>query len=113
MQTLRSQPHGMNRYLPVFAGLLAWLVSAALVTLLLYYADAKSALEGLARDGLTVMSGGFGLCGIPENLIQAIVDSSVQQMQAYAEALSVIFPKRHIEAALLYTANGKFFTVDS
>jgi ATP-dependent helicase/nuclease subunit A len=35
------------------------------------------------------------------------------QMQAYAEALSVIFPKRHIEAALLYTANGKFFTVDS
>jgi ATP-dependent helicase/nuclease subunit A len=35
------------------------------------------------------------------------------QMQAYAEALSVIFPKRNIEAALLYTANGKFFTVDS
>jgi len=33
------------------------------------------------------------------------------QMQAYSEALSVIFPKRHIEAALLYTANGKFFTV--
>jgi ATP-dependent helicase/nuclease subunit A len=35
------------------------------------------------------------------------------QMQAYAEALSVIFPERHIEAGLLYTANGKFFTVDS
>jgi ATP-dependent helicase/nuclease subunit A len=35
------------------------------------------------------------------------------QMEAYAEALSVIFPKRHIEAALLYTANGKFFTVGS
>ena len=35
------------------------------------------------------------------------------QMQAYSDALSVIFPKRHIEAALLYTANGKFFTVGS
>jgi ATP-dependent helicase/nuclease subunit A len=35
------------------------------------------------------------------------------QMQAYAEALSVIFPDRDIEAALLYTANGRFFTVES
>ena len=48
MQTLRSQPRGMNRYLPVFAGLLAWLVCAALVTLLLYYADAKARLEAVA-----------------------------------------------------------------
>jgi diguanylate cyclase (GGDEF)-like protein len=39
----------MNRYLPVFAGLLAWLVSAALVTLLLYYADAKARLEAVAN----------------------------------------------------------------
>ena len=33
------------------------------------FADARSALEGVVRDGMTVMSGGFGLCGIPENLI--------------------------------------------
>jgi diguanylate cyclase len=39
----------MNRYLPVLAGLLAWLVCAALVTLLLYYADAKARLEAGAR----------------------------------------------------------------
>jgi len=39
----------MNRYLPVFAGALAWLVSAALVALLLYYADAKARLEATAR----------------------------------------------------------------
>jgi diguanylate cyclase (GGDEF)-like protein len=39
----------MNRYLPVLAGLLAWLVSAALVTLLLYYADAKARLEAAAN----------------------------------------------------------------
>jgi 3-oxoacid CoA-transferase subunit A len=42
------------------------------------YADAKSALEGLTKNGMTVMSGGFGLCGIPENLIIALRDSGVQ-----------------------------------
>jgi len=35
------------------------------------------------------------------------------QMQAYSQALAVIFPKRDIEAALLYTANAQFFTVGS
>jgi 3-oxoacid CoA-transferase subunit A len=29
------------------------------------YPDAKSALAGLLRDGMTIMAGGFGLCGIP------------------------------------------------
>ena len=33
---------------------------------------AAEALDGLLRDGLTIMAGGFGLCGIPENLIAAI-----------------------------------------
>ena len=42
------------------------------------YVDAKSALEGLTFDGMTVMSGGFGLCGIPENLIAALRDTGVQ-----------------------------------
>jgi 3-oxoacid CoA-transferase subunit A len=42
------------------------------------YPDAKAALEGLTFDGMTVMSGGFGLCGIPENLIIALRDSGVQ-----------------------------------
>ncbi len=42
------------------------------------YPDAKSALEGLTSDGMTVMSGGFGLCGIPENLIIALRDSGVK-----------------------------------
>jgi len=41
-------------------------------------ADAKSALEGLTFNGMSVMSGGFGLCGIPENLIIALRDSGVQ-----------------------------------
>ena len=40
------------------------------------YADAHAALAGLTFDGMTVMSGGFGLCGIPENLILALRDSN-------------------------------------
>ncbi|MES1198616.1 MAG: CoA transferase subunit A [Pseudomonadota bacterium] len=42
------------------------------------YPDAKAALEGLTFDGMTVMSGGFGICGIPENLIIALRDTGVK-----------------------------------
>ena len=42
------------------------------------YADAASALKGLTFDGMTVMSGGFGLCGIPEHLIAALRDSGAK-----------------------------------
>jgi 3-oxoacid CoA-transferase subunit A len=44
------------------------------------YADAAAALEGLLFDGMTIMSGGFGLCGIPENLILAVRDSGVKNL---------------------------------
>jgi 3-oxoacid CoA-transferase subunit A len=36
------------------------------------YADAQAALDGLLFDGMTIMAGGFGLCGIPENLIAEV-----------------------------------------
>jgi 3-oxoacid CoA-transferase len=42
--------------------------------------DAESALRGLLKDGITIAAGGFGLCGIPENLIQALVDSGVKDL---------------------------------
>ena len=42
--------------------------------------DAASALAGVVRDGITVMSGGFGLCGIPENLILALRDSGAKNL---------------------------------
>ena len=42
------------------------------------FPDAAAALEGLTFDGMTVMSGGFGLCGIPENLIAALRDSGAK-----------------------------------
>jgi 3-oxoacid CoA-transferase subunit A len=44
------------------------------------YPDAKVALSGLLRDGMTIMSGGFGLCGIPSALIEAIRDSGVKDL---------------------------------
>src|ERR687898_1930493 len=44
------------------------------------YPDAETALAGLLKDGMTIMAGGFGLCGIPETLIQAIRDSGVKNL---------------------------------
>jgi 3-oxoacid CoA-transferase subunit A len=42
--------------------------------------SAAEALEGLLFDGMTIMSGGFGLCGIPENLILAIREAGVKDL---------------------------------
>ncbi len=41
---------------------------------------AREALEGVLFDGMTIMAGGFGLCGIPENLIAAIHDAGVKDL---------------------------------
>ena len=42
--------------------------------------DATDALAGLLKDGMTIMAGGFGLCGIPENLIAAIREAGVKDL---------------------------------
>ena len=42
------------------------------------YPDAAAALAGLLHDGMMIMAGGFGLCGIPEKLIQAVRDAGVK-----------------------------------
>lgn len=44
------------------------------------YADAATVLDGLLFDGMTIAAGGFGLCGIPERLIDAIVASGVKNL---------------------------------
>ena len=44
------------------------------------YKEPKEALEGILFDGMIVMSGGFGLCGLPENLILALRDSGVRNL---------------------------------
>jgi 3-oxoacid CoA-transferase subunit A len=44
------------------------------------YPNAEAALEGLLFDGMTIAAGGFGLCGIPERLIDALVASGVRDL---------------------------------
>ena len=44
------------------------------------YADAQQALAGVVRDRMTIMCGGFGLCGIPENLILALSATGVRNL---------------------------------
>src|SRR6201995_1532941 len=42
--------------------------------------DARAAMDGFLFDGITIMAGGFGLCGIPENLIAAIRETGVKDL---------------------------------
>ncbi len=44
------------------------------------YNNAEEALRGILSDGLSIMAGGFGLCGIPENSIKAIYESGVKNL---------------------------------
>jgi len=53
------------------------------------FSDAKSALEGVVRDGQTIAVGGFGLCGIPEALIAALRDSGAKGLTAISNNAGV------------------------
>jgi len=53
------------------------------------YTDAAAALEGILFDGMTIMAGGFGLCGIPENLIAALRDSATKDITAISNNAGV------------------------
>ncbi|MGR3369187.1 MAG: CoA transferase subunit A [Sagittula sp.] len=44
------------------------------------YGSASEALDGLLSDGMLIAAGGFGLCGIPELLIDALVESGVKDL---------------------------------
>lgn len=44
------------------------------------YSSAKEALDGLLHDDMTIMAGGFGLCGIPEHLINAILHKGIKNL---------------------------------
>lgn len=53
------------------------------------YPDAAAALDGLVFDGMTIMAGGFGLCGIPENLIKALRDTGTGNITAISNNAGV------------------------
>ena len=44
------------------------------------FSTAEKALQGILKDGMVIMAGGFGLCGIPENAIEAIRKSGVKNL---------------------------------
>jgi 3-oxoacid CoA-transferase subunit A len=53
------------------------------------YPSANAALDGVLFDGMTIMAGGFGLCGIPENLIAEIRNAGVKNLTAISNNAGV------------------------
>jgi 3-oxoacid CoA-transferase subunit A len=81
------------------------------------YADAPAALAGLLKDGMMIMAGGFGLCGIPESLILAIRDSGVTNLTVVSNnagvdgiGLGVLLETRQIRKMISsYVGENKLF----
>jgi 3-oxoacid CoA-transferase subunit A len=81
------------------------------------YSDARTALAGLLQDGMTIMSGGFGLCGIPETLIGAIRDSGVKNLTVISNnagvdgiGLGILLETRQIRKMVSsYVGENKLF----
>jgi 3-oxoacid CoA-transferase subunit A len=81
------------------------------------YPDAHAALAGLLQNGMTIMSGGFGLCGIPQELITAIRDSGVSGLTVISNnagidgaGLGVLLESRQIRKMISsYVGENKLF----
>jgi 3-oxoacid CoA-transferase subunit A len=81
------------------------------------YADATSALAGLLKDGMTIMAGGFGLCGIPETLILAIREAGVKNLTVVSnnagvdgKGLGVLLDTRQVKKMISsYVGENKTF----
>jgi 3-oxoacid CoA-transferase subunit A len=81
------------------------------------YSDARAALEGLLHDDLTIMAGGFGLSGLPENLLLALRDSNVQGLTVVSNnagldgfGLGLLLERRQIRKMVSsYVGENKLF----
>jgi 3-oxoacid CoA-transferase subunit A len=81
------------------------------------YPDASAALAGVLRDDMTIMAGGFGLCGIPETLIAAINDSGVRGLTVISNnagidgvGLGLLLESRQIRKMISsYVGENKLF----
>ncbi len=79
--------------------------------------DAVEALSGLLFDGMTIMAGGFGLCGIPENLIAAIRETGVKDLTVVSNncgvdgfGLGILLENRQIKKMISsYVGENKLF----
>ena len=81
------------------------------------YKDATSALDGVVRDGMMIMCGGFGLCGIPEKLILALRDSGAKGLTCVSNnagvdgaGLGLLLETRQIKKMISsYVGENKIF----
>src|SRR5438034_10270972 len=81
------------------------------------YPDAKAALDGLLHDNMTIAAGGFGLCGIPENLIDALHASGVRGLTIVGNnvgvdnfGMRVLLPARQVKKVMAsYVGENKEF----
>ena len=81
------------------------------------YPDAKSALAGVLKDGMMIMAGGFGLCGMPATLIEAIRDSGVKNLTCVSNnagidgaGLGLLLETRQIKKMIAsYVGENKLF----
>src|SRR5450432_2035113 len=81
------------------------------------YSDAKAAMAGAIKDGMTIMSGGFGLCGIPDTLIEAIKASGARNLTVISNnagidgaGLGLLLETRQIRKMIAsYVGENKLF----
>jgi 3-oxoacid CoA-transferase subunit A len=81
------------------------------------FKDAKSALEGVLKDGIMIMSGGFGLCGVPNTLIREIRASGVRNLTVVSnnagvdgDGLGLLLETRQIKKMISsYVGENKLF----
>src|SRR5215212_4587289 len=81
------------------------------------YESGGAALSGLLRDGMTIMAGGFGLCGIPETLIEAVRDAGVCDLTVVSNnagidgiGLGILLDSRQIKKMISsYVGENKTF----
>ncbi|MBV8792250.1 MAG: CoA transferase subunit A [Pseudolabrys sp.] len=81
------------------------------------YPNAKAALEGICKDGMMVMAGGFGLCGMPSDLITALRDTGVKNLTCVSNnagidgaGLGLLLETRQIKKMIAsYVGENKLF----
>ena len=81
------------------------------------YPSSAAALDGLLNDGLTLMVGGFGLCGVPQSLVRALRDSGVKALTCISnnagidgDGLGLLLETRQIDKMIAsYVGENKLF----
>ena len=81
------------------------------------YPSSAAALDGLLNDGLTMMVGGFGLCGVPQSLVRALRDSGVKALTCISnnagidgDGLGLLLETRQIDKMIAsYVGENKLF----